>query len=167
MYILLLFLQLFTYSFLLPPPPHSSSSRRKRAVPVSDEADIYANFVQPHVIVLPSYTSELRPLESSNANTPTISLQVQFYVELPVHACRSVNRSTNYVVPRATLNHIVSQDNSTIGAVVRNTVSPPLTLIPLDIWRVVGLVCLVLIAVSMFSVVGIAVGYMMYKYKEV
>ncbi len=55
--------------------------------------------------------------------TGATSLNIHFYVVLPIEGNRSPNRQTNYVVPGATLNLLVREDRQTIEAVVRDSVA--------------------------------------------
>ena len=140
-------------------------SRRKRSSSSVDETSNYANFTQPHVVILPNSTTELKPLAASNEGD-TVSLKIEFYVKLPDRVDRSPNRATNYVVPKATLKQIVREDNDVIGAVVRNSVAPSLTEQILNGWRVVATVCLVIISVAVTAAIVAAVSFAAYKYWE-
>ena len=117
------------------------------------------------MVILPDKISEVRP-EASTSNPDTTSLRIQFYVKLPSEVGRSPHRSTNYVVPKDTLSRIVSQDREVIGAVVRNSVSPSLTEVVLDLWKVVASVCISVISVGVTAAVIAGVCYAAYKYKQ-
>lgn len=115
------------------------------------------------MVILPNRTVEL---PTNGANTDTVSLQIQFYVKLPPQVNRSPNRATNYVVPKATLKEIVTEEKDFIGAVVRNSVSPSLTEQVLGGWRVVATVCIVVISVALFVAIVVAVSYAAYKFRQ-
>ena len=119
--------------------------------------DSYANFIQADVVVVSNHTTETSPTDQPDSDLTT--LQVVFFVILPSGAERAPYRETNYVVPKATLSYIVDQDGEVIQAVVRNSLSPPLTISTKPIpnsWMIVGstfmafaigLLCLVLLFV--------------------
>ena len=138
-------------------------SRRRRRSSSVDETSNYANFTQPHVVILPNSTTEL----ATSNEGDTVSLKIEFYVKLPNRVTdRAPNRATNYVVPKATLKQIVREDNDVIGAVVRNSVAPSLTEQILNGWRVVATVCLVIISVAVTAAIVAAVSFAAYKYWE-
>lgn len=142
-----------------------SPTRRKRTTSTdTDESSNYANFIHPDVVVLPDLITELPPSASTSANT--VALQIPFYVKLPRQVTKSPNRATNYVVPKATLKHIVKQDKEVIGAVVRNSVSPSLTDQLLDGWKIVATVCLAVISVSLAVGILVATGFAVFKFKQ-
>lgn len=145
-----------------------SGGRQRRNTNSIDETSNYANFIQPHVVILEDKTTEVKPGEASavSQNSDTVSLQIQFYVKLPSEVGRSPYRATNYVVPRATLSRIVQQDREVIGAVVRNSVAPSLTDTVLSGWKVVAAVCLAVISLILAGLVFVGVGYVVYKYKQ-
>ena len=96
----------------------------------------------------------------SSKETDLLALEVPFYVVLPSDAERAPYRETDYVVPRATLSEIVSQDGAVIEAVVRNKLSPPLTQsvqhVP-NLWQDAGIVFSVVSSTLIFAVVLAAV----------
>ena len=142
---------------------HSSNGRRKRS------ENNYISFSEPSIIVLPNITEITSSSFETSAvedTTETISLQVKFYVKLPDAASRAPYRETNYVVPRATLTRIVEQDEKVIEAVVRDSVSPSLTVKAVDGWLVSGSILVVIsaILVSVMLLAGIIA--VVYKYKQ-
>ena len=83
-------------------------------------------------------------------------LEVPFYVVLPSDAERAPYRETNYVVPRATLSEIVSQDGAVIEAVVRNSLSPPLTQSVRQVinpWQVTGIIFSVVSSILLLALI--------------
>ena len=94
-----------------------------------------------NVALLPNSTTEVQGSEQ------TIYLQVQFYVVLPDDASKAPFRQTNFVVPRSALTQIVDQDRTIIEAFVRDSVSPPLTIVSTNVWRTMAAVLLVILAV--------------------
>ena len=104
------------------------------------------------MVVISNHTTEVT--SSSQDGTAIAALQVLFYVALPGDAERAPYRETNYVIPRATLSEIVSQDGVVIQAVVRNSLSPLLThsvAHVTDVWQVVGIVFSVAFSVLLFA----------------
>lgn len=94
----------------------------------------------------------------ANNGEGTLSLEIRFYVILPSNAERDPYRETNYVIPRATLSEIVSRDGDVIEAVVRDSLSPPLTPVAVhlqlvDWWKVVGIGFSVLFSVVILALV--------------
>lgn len=130
------------------------------------------------MVILPDHTTEIQDTPTITTTTTTASygqgrvtsLRIQFYVRLPDSVSRSPRSATNFVVPQATLRQIVSQDGDTIGAVVRNSVAPSLTgregAEPLGGWEVVGVACVVLVSVAVFSAVVAGVVLAAHKYKQ-
>ena len=87
-------------------------------------------------------TKEVSSSASNGAGGGTLALEIRFYVILPSNAERAPYRETNYVVPRATLLEIINKDGDVIEAVVRNSLSPPLTtraVHQVDGWQAVGM----------------------------
>ena len=114
-------------------------------------------------MILSNYTLDVA-VTPDVVSEDTVSLQVQFYVTLPLDASRSPYRQTNYVVPRATLSLIVEQDGGTIQAVVRDSVSPPLTRVEaVDGWMIATLVIL---AIVIPTVLIVCISITVYKIKE-
>lgn len=113
------------------------------------------------MVILPNHITQLQ-----DTTTAQTTLTIQFYVKLPELVNRSPYRATNYVVPRATLKHIVSQDGEVIGAVVRNSVTPSLTEQLLDVWRVAASVCLLVICVAVCVAVVVGAGFAWHKYRQ-
>ena len=125
--------------------------RNRRSV-----ASNYINFILSNVVVISNHTTEV----VSSKETDLLALEVPFYVVLPSDAERAPYRETDYVVPRATLSEIVSQDGAVIEAVVRNKLSPPLTQsvqhVP-NLWQDAGIVFSVVTSILIFAVVLAAV----------
>ena len=140
----------------------SSLTRRRRS---TDETNNYANFIQPYITILPNYTTEINPSDATS-HQHTLTLQLRFYVRLPEDASRSPNRATNYVVPKLTLDRIVEQDKEFIGAVVRNTLAPPLTITNLNGWMILASVCIVLLSMEVIVAIVFLVVFRVHKYKQ-
>ena len=115
----------------------------------------YASFHQADIVVISNDTKEIPSSASSEAGG-TLALEIRFYVILPSNAERAPYRETNYVVPRATLSEIISQDGDVIEAFVRNNLSPPLTpkaTHQVDWWQVVGMAFSVLFSVIVVALI--------------
>lgn len=121
-------------------------------------------------------SNDTRQISSSASTTSeargTVALEIRFYVILPSNAERAPYRETNYVVPRATLSQIVSQDGDVIEAFVRNSLSPPLTskvLHPVNGWQVVGITFSLLFSVIVVALllVGVRKVAIIIKQKQV
>ena len=107
--------------------------------------------------MIPNHTTEVSAA-SVQSESDTSNLLVSFYVVLPSGAERAPYRETNYVVPKATLSEIVNQDGGVIQAVVRNSLSPPLTasVEPIaDSWKSVGIafICITIIVLCVVVLV--------------
>jgi hypothetical protein len=117
----------------------------------------YASFPQANIVVISNNTRELEiPSSSSSGEEGTLTLEIRFYVVLPSNAERAPYRETNYVVPRATLSEIVSQDGEVIEAFVRDSLSPPLTpkaVHHVDGWQVTGIAFSVLFSVIVVALI--------------
>lgn len=120
-------------------------------------------FIEPAVVVLSNYTVD----HTADTSDDTVSLQVQFYVTLPSDASKSPFRQTNYVVPKATLNLIVEQESQTIEALVRDSVSPPLTQTPaINGWMICTIVLAAILMAICSSVLISLSGYAVYRFKK-
>lgn len=121
------------------------------------------------MVVIPNLTSELRPSSpegSGSSGKLVTSLHIKFYVKLPDQAHRSPTRTTNYVVPKTTLNQIVNQDKDVISAVVRNSVSPSLTENILNSWKVVAIVFVVVVSLAILLSLVVIAFFVAHKYKD-
>ena len=110
--------------------------------------------------MIPSHTTEASAASVQSESDTSVS----FYVVLPSEAERAPYRETNYVVPKATLSEIVNQDGGVIRAVVRDSLSPPLTasVEPItDGWKSVGIaficITIVVLCVVVFVVMRKAI----------
>ena len=115
----------------------------------------YASFHQANIVVISNDTKEI-PSSASSGAGGTLALEIRFYVVLPSNAERAPYRETNYVVPRATLSEIISQDGDVIEAFVRNSLSPPLTpkaVHQVDGWKVVGMTFSILFSVIILALI--------------
>ena len=110
-------------------------------------------------MVISNDTREI-PSSASSGARGTIALEIRFYVVLPSNAERAPYRETDYVVPRATLSEIISQDGEVIEAFVRNSLSPPLTpkaVHHVDGWQVTGIAFSVLFSVIVVALILVGV----------
>ena len=110
-------------------------------------------------MVISNDTREI-PSSASSGAGGTIALEIRFYVILPSNAERAPYRETDYVVPRATLSEIISQDKEVIEAFVRNSLSPPLTpkaVHHVDGWQVTGISFSVLFSVIVVALILVGV----------
>ena len=117
----------------------------------------YANFHQADIVVISNDTKEVA--SSANDGAGIRALEIRFYVILPNNAERAPYRETNYVVPRVTLSEIVNQDGAVIEAVVRNGLSPSLTLQAVhqvDGWQVTGIALSILFSVIIITLILVA-----------
>ena len=115
----------------------------------------YANFHQADIVVISNDTKEV----ASSDEAGVLALEIRFYVILPNNAERAPYRETNYVVPRVTLSEIVNQDGAVIEAVVRNSLSPSLTLQAVhqvDGWQVTGIALSILFSVIIITLILVA-----------
>lgn len=138
----------------------SYRTRNRRSV------ENYANFIQPDVVVVSNYTIEVTSLTSGGARVS--ALRLTFYVILPDDAERAPYRETNYVVPRATLSEIVNQDGAVIEAVVRNSLSPPLTrsVEQVNGWQVAGVTFSIIFSIILVAIILIVLGKVIFLVKE-
>ena len=123
--------------------------RNRRSV-----ASNYVNFILSNVVVISNRTTEV--VSSKDDETDLLAIEVPFYVILPSDAERAPYRETDYVVPRATLSDIVSQDGAVIEAVVRNKLSPPLTQSVLQVpnlWQDAGIVFSIVSSILILALV--------------